>query len=101
MGIFFIAVFFVYGYARTGQLWLPIGLHVGWNFFQRTLGFPVSGYSFSGWLEINVPGPELWTGGAFGPEAGLIILPICVLGSILIYQFTKQREHVGGSDSFV
>lgn len=100
VGIFFIALSFVYGYARTGQLWLPIGLHLGWNFFERTLGFPVSGYNFSGLLQINVSGPELWTGGAFGPEAGLIILPICVLGTLLIYQFTKQREHVRDPDSF-
>lgn len=102
VGISFTAiVVLVYGYVRTGQLWLPIGLHIGWNFFQSTIfGFPVSGYDLPGLFHIHVSGPELWTGGPFGPEAGLIILPICVLGSLLIYQFTKQREHLSDPDSF-
>lgn len=101
VGIFFIALFFVYGYTRTGQLWLPIGLHLGWNFSQNAIfGFPVSGYDFPGLLYTSVSGPELWTGGAFGPEAGLIILPICVLGALMIYQFTKQREHLRNPDAF-
>ncbi|MEO8355849.1 MAG: CPBP family intramembrane glutamic endopeptidase [Chloroflexota bacterium] len=94
VGIFFIALFFVYGYVRTGQLWLPIGMHIGWNFFQSTVfGFPVSGYDRPGLFQINVSGPEVWTGGGFGPEAGLIILPICLLGALLIHIYTKRREH--------
>jgi membrane protease YdiL (CAAX protease family) len=97
-GITFLALLLVYGYARTRQLWVPIGLHAGWNIFQRSLGFPVSGYELSGLLKINVSGPELWTGGAFGPEAGLIILPICVLGALLVHRFTRRRERVANSD---
>jgi hypothetical protein len=33
----------------------------------------------------------LWTGGAFGPEAGIIILPICVLGAVLVHLYTKRH----------
>lgn len=95
VGIFFIALFFVYGYIRTGQLWLPIGLHIGWNFFQSSVfGFPVSGLDRPGLLHITVSGPELWTGGAFGPEAGLVILPICVLGTVLVHIYTKRHKVV-------
>ena len=98
-GIFIIALFFVCGYLRTGQLWLPIGLHFGWNFFQNAVfGFPVSGFDRPGLFHTTISGPELWTGGAFGPEAGLIILPICVPGALLIHQFTKRREHVADPD---
>ena len=94
-GIFFIALFFTYGYVRTGQLWLPIGLHIGWNFFQSAVfGFPVSGLDRPGLLHITVSGPELWTGGAFGPEAGLVILPICVLGTVLVHIYTKRHKVV-------
>ncbi len=100
MGITFLALLNVYGYVRTSQLWLPIGLHAGWNIFQRSFGFPVSGYELSGLLMTNVSGPELWTGGAFGPEAGLIILPICLLGAGLIYQLTKRREHLRVPQAF-
>jgi len=39
-----------------------------------------------------VHGPELWTGGAFGPEAGLIVLPSLLVGAGLIYLHTKNRE---------
>lgn len=92
-GIFFIALFLIYAYVRTRQLWLPIGMHIGWNFFESAVfGFPVSGYDRPGLLQISVPGPELWTGGEFGPEAGLIILPICVLATVLINIYTKRRR---------
>ena len=95
VGIFFIGLFFVYGYIRTGQLWLPIGLHIGWNFFQSSVfGFPVSGLDRPGLLHITVSGPELWTGGAFGPEAGLVILPICVFGTVLVHIYTKRHKIV-------
>ena len=94
-GIFFIALFFIYGFVRTAQLWLPIGLHIGWNFFQSSVfGFPVSGLDRPGLLDITVSGPELWTGGAFGPEAGIIILPICVLGAVLVHIYTKRHRIV-------
>ena len=91
-GIFLAGLFLAYGFLRTGQLWLPIGLHLGWNFFESAVfGFPVSGYDRPGLLNITVSGPEFWTGGAFGPEAGFIILPINLIGVILIYLYTKHR----------
>ena len=91
-GIFFAGVFLAYGYIRTKQLWLPIGLHIGWNFFEGVgFGFPVSGLDIYALTRITVHGPELWTGGAFGPEAGLIVLPALILGAFLIYLYTMRR----------
>lgn len=91
-GIFFAGVYLAYGYIRTKQLWLPIGLHIGWNFFEGVVfGFPVSGLDFYRLTRITVQGPELWTGGAFGPEAGLIVLPSLLLGGLLIYLYTRKR----------
>jgi uncharacterized protein len=91
-GIFFAGVFLAYGYVRTGQLWLSIGLHIGWNFFEGVIfGFPVSGIATYRLLQIQIHGPELWTGGAFGPEAGLVIIPALIFGSILIYFYTRFR----------
>jgi len=94
-GIFFAGIYLAYGYIRTKQLWLPIGLHIGWNFYEGVVfGFPVSGLDIYALLRIQVSGPVLWSGGAFGPEAGLIVLPSLIVGGALIYWFTKNRETV-------
>ena len=88
-----LGLFFAYGYIRTKQLWLPIGLHIGWNFFDSTVfGFPVSGWTIYSLIHFNLSGPEIWTGGVFGTEAGLIILPVLILGTILVYLYTRQRS---------
>ncbi|HEU0294765.1 MAG TPA: type II CAAX endopeptidase family protein [Anaerolineales bacterium] len=92
-GIFFAGVLFAYAYIRRRQLWLPMGLHLGWNFFEGVVfGFPVSGLDIYPLTRIEVMGPILWTGGAFGPEAGLIVLPALILGALLIYLYTTKRH---------
>ena len=92
-GIFFAGIFLAYGYIRTKQLWLPIGLHIGWNFCEGVVfGFPVSGLDIYALTRIEVTGPEIWTGGPFGPEAGLIVLPALVIGAVLIYLYTMNRN---------
>jgi hypothetical protein len=91
-GIFFAGLFLALGYLRTGQLWLSIGLHIGWNFFEGVVfGFPVSGLDIYPVTRITVNGPQIWTGGVFGPEAGLIVLPALLLGAGLIYVYTRRR----------
>ena len=90
LGLFLAGVFLAYGYIRTKQLWLPIGLHIGWNFFEGVVfGFPVSGLNIFTLTRINIHGPELITGGAFGPEAGLIVIPALVFGMALIYTYSN------------
>lgn len=93
LGLFLSGLFLAYGYLRTKQLWLPMGLHLGWNFFEGTVfGFPVSGQYFYQIIRQSTSGPELITGGAFGPEAGLILLPILLLGTAGIYWYTLNRN---------
>jgi membrane protease YdiL (CAAX protease family) len=69
-------------YAVTNNLWLPIALHFGWNFLQGpVLGLTVSGQSVdSGWKVFMLAGPNLFTGGAFGLEGGLVATAATVLG---------------------
>jgi hypothetical protein len=91
-GIFFAGLFLALGYVRTGQLWLSIGLHIGWNFFEGIVfGFPVSGLATFPLMRITVSGPTVWTGGAFGPEAGLIVLPAIAIGAGLILLYSRAR----------
>lgn len=72
-GIFCAGLFFAAAYARTGRLWLPTGLHIGWNLMEGPmLGLPLSGLRTARFLETHLTGPVLATGGSFGPEAGLV-----------------------------
>ena len=69
------------GYAvwRTGALWLPIGLHFGWNVALPLLGSNLSGFTMgvTGYtLEWNVG--VLWSGGGYGVEGSLLTTGIVV-----------------------
>jgi membrane protease YdiL (CAAX protease family) len=93
LGILVAGYFLAYGWIRTGQLWLPIGLHIGWNFFEGPIfGFPVSGLSTFRLILHNINGPTVITGGNFGPEAGLILLPAVALGAFVIRLYTRHRN---------
>ncbi len=85
-----------FAYVRTRQLWLPLGIHIGNNFFQGVVfGFPVSGLvgSFH-LLQPTVSGLALITGGAFGPEAGLVILPFLFLSAAAVYYYTRRPVEI-------
>lgn len=82
------------GFVLTGELAIPIGLHITWNFFQGNIfGFPVSG-SKSGTSIISIlqSGPDLFTGGAFGPEAGLVGIFAILVGSILTVLYVRKTR---------
>jgi hypothetical protein len=86
------------GYVLTDELAIPVGLHISWNLFQSGVyGFPVSG------LRIDVAvvavvqrGPVLWTGGAFGPEAGLLGVAAVLLGTLAIVGYVRVRYRTLG-----
>lgn len=87
------------GLIFTGELAIPIGLHISWNFFQGNIfGFPVSGLSYPSeiisLIQINQTGPEKWTGGGFGPEAGLLGLFANLLGLLIIVWWVYVRRGV-------
>jgi len=80
-------------YLRTRSLWLPIGLHAGWNITQAwALGIPTSGQAVPGVLLASTVEANLWTGSAFGPEAGLGVTILLVAGLLFVWLGVKQRR---------
>jgi len=86
-------IFLAAGYVLTGELAIPIGIHITWNFFQgNVFGFPVSGTDAGATMvAIQQEGPTILTGGRFGPEAGLIGILAIFLGIALIWWYVKLR----------
>lgn len=83
----------VLGWLRTEQLWLAMGMHAGWNFLQGpVLGLSVSGTHTAGLTRVTTSGPGWFSGGAFGPEAGLAVVPALGLGVLLMHLWTRRRR---------
>ncbi|MGI9048045.1 MAG: CPBP family intramembrane glutamic endopeptidase [Rubrobacteraceae bacterium] len=83
------------GYILTGELAIPIGLHITWNFFEgNVFGFSVSGISPVGatFVATKQDGPTIWTGGNFGPEAGLMGVAAILSGCLLIMLWVRLRR---------
>jgi hypothetical protein len=67
-------------YAATQRLWLPIGLHISWNFAEGSIfSMSVSGGDTSrGLVQGSLSGPRIVTGGQFGPEASIVAVIVCL-----------------------
>jgi uncharacterized protein len=61
-------------YLRSRSLWLPWGIHFGWNAMLAVgLGLPMSGLTlFAALWHTRVRGPHWMTGGAYGIEGGAL-----------------------------
>ncbi len=86
-------ILFGYAYLRSRDLWLPIGLHYGWNF---TL--PLFGASLSG-LRMKITGYELswtagrvWSGGGYGPEGGVLASAALVALWVFLWKAPIRRQ---------
>jgi membrane protease YdiL (CAAX protease family) len=87
-----------FAYYKTRGLWLPTGLHFGWNFAQTALfGFPTSGADFEGLKPVVTvqTGPEWITGGAFGPEGGALATVSLLAGTWYLLKSQAIRTPPG------
>ena len=73
-------------YFRTRSLWLPIGMHITWNFFMAAVySLPVSGETRPGTpFHAAVDGPVWGTGGSFGPEGSLFAFLMMIILAVVL-----------------
>ena len=74
LNIFLAGMLLSIAYIKTLSLWMPIGIHIAWNWTQGPLwGMNVSGMDITNSFLVSTPqGPELLSGGEFGAEGSLI-----------------------------
>lgn len=85
-------------YLLARNVWVAVGLHWAWNFLLGPIfGFAVSGNATYALLTATSAGPDLWTGGAFGPEAGLLALIVTTLASAAMLWVASRRKHLSPS----
>ncbi|MDZ7637344.1 MAG: type II CAAX endopeptidase family protein [Bryobacterales bacterium] len=85
-------VIFACAWLKSRDLWLPIGLHVGWNWMLPLLGVELSGFT----LEVTgyrlVGGGTIWDGGAYGPEAGILTTALAPVMLVLLWRAPIRRS---------
>ncbi|MEV8125985.1 type II CAAX endopeptidase family protein [Streptomyces sp. NPDC085944] len=83
-------------YAATRNLWLTIGVHFGWNVAAGgVFSTVVSGNGDSeGLLDATMSGPELLTGGDFGPEGSVYSVGFGVLLTLVFLWLAHRRGNV-------
>jgi hypothetical protein len=73
-------ILFGYAFLRSRDLWLPIGLHFGWNLTLPLAGVNVSGLKIgmTGYTMEWTAGP-LWSGGEYGIEASVLTTAVLLI----------------------
>ena len=86
-------VVFGYAFVRSRDLWLPAGLHFGWNVTLPLFGVNVSG------LRMKMTGHDmvwsagnLWSGGDYGPEASLLTSVVMFVLAAYIWKAPVRRQ---------
>lgn len=88
-----IGILLAKAYLRTRALWLPWGIHFGWN---ATLGFlcglPVSGLRIVNVVvRTSVAGPRWMTGGSYGIEASATGTVAVLVGLVIVWKLPVGR----------
>jgi len=86
-GIFLSLAFF-----SPGGMWTAFGAHLGWNVTLAALAAPVSGTPFEmPYIDYHMGSPAWLTGGAFGPEGGLIATGVLAAATALVARWNRKE----------
>jgi hypothetical protein len=82
-----------FAYTATRSLWFPIGLHAGWNLAEGGIySTSVSGAKVvHGVFITTMKGPDIITGGGFGPEASVVAVGVCTVLTVIFAIITFRR----------
>jgi len=84
-------------YAAARSLWPVIGLHLGWNLAEQGIFDTTvsgSGSHTGGLLQASVSGPQILSGGGFGPEAGIFAIVVCAIPTVVFLMTAKRRNRL-------
>ncbi|WP_214402545.1 CPBP family intramembrane glutamic endopeptidase [Pseudonocardia lacus] len=83
-------------YIAARNLWLPIGVHLGWNLAAGAVfSTEVSGNDTPlGLLDASMSGPAILTGGDFGPEGSPYALLFCLLATAAFLWLARRRANL-------
>lgn len=92
VNLFLFGIAMAYLFIKTKNIWMCIGYHITWNYFQgNVFGFLVSGNATDSIYSIKIINPNLINGGSFGPEGGLIVTALLIVTILGIYRFLPSR----------
>jgi membrane protease YdiL (CAAX protease family) len=75
-----------------GGMWTAFGAHLGWNATLAALAAPVSGLPFDiPYIDYRMGAPAWLTGGAFGPEGGLLGTLALTVTVVLAAQWIRRE----------
>ncbi len=97
INIFLFGVFTAFYFLRRGSIWGVAAIHSSWNYVQgQIFGCSVSGnFGATSLFETTYKeGSTLFNGGEFGPEGGLAITIVLVIGIIILLPMKNKRMDV-------
>jgi membrane protease YdiL (CAAX protease family) len=95
VNLFLFGTFMSIIYIKIKNLWMGIGYHTAWNYFQGPIfGFFVSGNNTDSIYRIKLVNPNIINGGSFGPEGGLIVTILLVISIFITCKFLPAREKI-------